>query len=118
MLKIRSATIASKTSPNRRPADVASTSRIDSGAGARASRRAELSSWPRANPRREDDRVTAKERILFQPYIAGRHAGVVPGQAVLCRSADDAHRRAEKAMAGGQVVGVHIVRVLDDAATG
>jgi hypothetical protein len=62
--------------------------------------------------------MTAKERILFQPYIAGRHAGVVPGQAVLCRSIDDAHWRAEKAMAGGRVVGVHIVRVHDDAAAG
>ena len=62
--------------------------------------------------------MTAKERILFQPYIAGRHAGVVPGQAVLCRSPDDARRRAEKAMAGGRVVGVHIVRVLDGATAG
>ena len=59
-----------------------------------------------------------RERIIFQPYIPGRGAAVVPGQAVLCRNADDARRRAEKAMAGGRVVGVHIIRVLDDDASG
>jgi len=62
--------------------------------------------------------VALKERILFQPYVSGRKAELLPGQAVLCRNTEEAHRRAEKAMAGGRVLGVHIVRVFDDAATG
>ncbi len=62
--------------------------------------------------------MAVKERIIFQPYIPGRGAGVVPGQAVLCRNPDDAQRRAEKAMGGGRVVGAHIIRVLDDEASG
>jgi hypothetical protein len=62
--------------------------------------------------------MAMKERIIFQPYMPGRGAGVVPGQAVQCRNPDDAQRRAEKAMAGGRVVGVHIIRVLDDETSG
>ncbi len=62
--------------------------------------------------------MTAKIRILFQPYVPGGGAGLVPGQVVQCRSADEAHRRAERALAGGRVVGVHIIRVLDDEAAG
>jgi hypothetical protein len=62
--------------------------------------------------------MAMKERIIFQPYIPGRGAGVVPGQAVQCWNLDDAQRRAEKAMAGGRVVGAHIIRVLDDETSG
>jgi hypothetical protein len=62
--------------------------------------------------------MTAKERIIFQPYMPGRGAGLVLGQAVQCRNPDEARRRAEKAMAGGRVVGVHIIRVLDDETSG
>ena len=62
--------------------------------------------------------MAMKERIIFQPYMPGRGAGVVPGQAIQCRNPDDAQRRAEKAMAGGRVVGVHIIRVLEDEASG
>ena len=62
--------------------------------------------------------MAVKERIIFQPYIPGRGAAVVPGQAVQCRNPDDAQRRAEKAMAGGRVVGAHIIRVLDDETSG
>jgi hypothetical protein len=58
--------------------------------------------------------MAVKERIIFQPYMPGRGAAVVPGPAVLCRSPEDAQRRAEKAISGGRVVGVHIIRVLDD----
>ena len=58
------------------------------------------------------------ERIIFQPYTQGRGGAVARGSAVLCRSLEEAQRRAEKAMAGGRVVGVHIIRVLDDEASG
>ena len=59
-----------------------------------------------------------KERIIFQPYMSGRGARVVLGQAVVCRDSEEAQRRAEKAMSGGHVVGAHIIRVSDDEATG
>jgi hypothetical protein len=62
--------------------------------------------------------VAPKERILFQPYVAGQRGKLLAGQAVLCRSADEAGRRAEKAMASGRVLGAHIVRTFDDEATG
>lgn len=59
-----------------------------------------------------------KERIIFQPYVPGRGAAVMPGLAVQCRNPDEAQRRVEKAMAGGRVVGAHIIRVLEDAESG
>jgi hypothetical protein len=62
--------------------------------------------------------MVAKERIIFQPYTTGRDNNVLPGQAVLCRNPEDAQQRAEKAMAGGRIVGAHILRVLDDEAAG
>jgi hypothetical protein len=62
--------------------------------------------------------VAPKERILFQPYVAGRRGSLQAGQAVLCRNVDEAGRRAEKAMEGGRVLGAHIVRTMDDEATG
>lgn len=62
--------------------------------------------------------MAATERIIFQPYVTGRGNSLAPGQGVLCRTSEEARRRAEKAMAGGRIVGAHIVRVLDDAAAG
>ena len=62
--------------------------------------------------------MAAKEHIVFQPYARGRGAGVIPGLAVICRNPEEAQRRAEKAMAGGRVVGAHIIRVHDDEASG
>jgi len=64
------------------------------------------------------DRMAVKERIIFQPYIPGRGAKVALGQAVVCRSPEEAQRRIEKAMAGGRVVGAHIIRVFDDESSG
>jgi hypothetical protein len=62
--------------------------------------------------------MAMKERIIFQPYVSGRGSAVLSGQAVLCRSVEEAQRRAEKAMAGGRAVGAHVIRVNDDAASG
>ena len=62
--------------------------------------------------------MAATERIIFQPYTSGRGSNLVAGQAVLCRTADNAKQRAEKAMAGGRIVGAHVIRVLEDAAAG
>lgn len=62
--------------------------------------------------------MAMKERIIFQPYVSGRGAAITLGQAVLCRSVEEAQRRAEKAMTGGRVIGAHVIRVSDDAASG
>ena len=62
--------------------------------------------------------MAANERILFQPYTAGKRGALKPGQAVPCRTPEEGMRRAEKAIAGGQVVGAHVVRVLADEEAG
>jgi hypothetical protein len=62
--------------------------------------------------------MAATERIIFQPYMPGRGDRLLPGEAVLCRTVDNARQRAEKALAGGRIVGAHIIRTLDDAAAG
>ncbi|MCC6915639.1 MAG: hypothetical protein IT566_18220 [Rhodospirillaceae bacterium] len=62
--------------------------------------------------------MAMKERIIFQPYMSAPGAALVSGQAVLCRSVEEAQRRAEKAMTGGRVVGAHVIRVSEDAAAG
>ena len=54
------------------------------------------------------------ERIIFQPYTQGKRGGLKPGQAMACRSPEDAQRRAEKGIASGMIVGGHIVRVMAD----
>lgn len=61
--------------------------------------------------------MVMKERIIFQSYVSAPGVAVVSGQAVLCRSVEEAQRRAEKAMMGGRVVGAHVIRVSDDAAS-
>lgn len=58
------------------------------------------------------------ERIIFQPYTAGRGDRLLPGEAVLCRTVDNAQQRAEKAMASSRIVGGQIIRVLEDAMAG
>lgn len=62
--------------------------------------------------------MVMKERIIFQPYMSAPGAALVSGQTVLCRSVEEAQRRAEKAMTGGRIVGAHVIRVSDDAASG
>jgi len=62
--------------------------------------------------------MAMKERIIFQAYLAGRGAAIVSGHAVLCQSVEEARRRAEKAMSGGRAIGAHVIRVMDDAASG
>jgi hypothetical protein len=62
--------------------------------------------------------MAASERILFQPYIAGKRGTPRPGQAVPCRTPEEGMHRAEKAIAGGQVVGAHVVRVVADEEAG
>ena len=62
--------------------------------------------------------MAASERILFQPYTAGKRGALKPGQAMPCRTPEEGRRRAEKAIAGGQVVDAHVVRVMADEEVG
>lgn len=62
--------------------------------------------------------MAASERIIFQPYVTGKRGSVAPGQAVPCRTREEAARRAEKAMAGGQVIGGHVLRMMADEELG
>ncbi len=62
--------------------------------------------------------MAASERILFQLYKFGKRGNLVPGKPVPCRNADEAMRRAEKAIAAGLVAGAHVVRVLADEEAG
>jgi len=43
--------------------------------------------------------MAVTERIIFQPYTAGTGDRLLPGEAVLCRTVENAQRRAEKAVA-------------------
>ena len=53
-------------------------------------------------------------QILYQPYVAGARGSLKAGPAVACRSADEGMRRAERALAGGSIVGAQVVRVTHD----
>jgi len=62
--------------------------------------------------------MAASERILFQPYTMGKRGALAAGKPVPCRTSEEGTRRAEKAIAGGQVVGAHVVRVVADEEVG
>jgi hypothetical protein len=58
--------------------------------------------------------VPATTRIIYQPYIKG----MKPGTPVVCRDPAEGERRAEKAMAGGSILGAQVVRVTIDEDAG
>ena len=62
--------------------------------------------------------MAVSERIIFQPYSAGKRGGLMPGKGVPCRNQEEAVRRAEKALAGGLVIGAHVVRFMADEEAG
>jgi hypothetical protein len=58
------------------------------------------------------------ERVIFLPYARGKRGAITPGVPVPCRNQAEAQRRAEKAMAGGGIIGAHVVRVTADEEAG
>ena len=56
------------------------------------------------------------QQIVYQPYIAGPRGSLKPGTPVICRTADEGLRRAERALAGGNILGAQIVRMVHDEA--
>ena len=54
-------------------------------------------------------------QIIYQPYVAGARGALKAGIPIVCRTADEGLRRAERALAGGSIVGARVVRVHHDA---
>ncbi len=55
-------------------------------------------------------------QVIYQPFVAGARGVLKAGIPIACRSADEGLRRAERAMAGGSVLGVQVVRMTHDDA--
>ena len=55
-----------------------------------------------------------KTQIVYQPYVAGPRGSLKVGVAVPCRSAEEGLRRAERAMAGGLILGAQVVEMSHD----
>ena len=60
--------------------------------------------------------MTSTTQIIYQPYVAGARGGLKTGVAVACRTPEEGIRRAERAMAGGSILGAEVVRVTHDTA--
>lgn len=61
--------------------------------------------------------MSSTTQIIYQPYVAGARGSLKAGVAVACRTPEEGLRRAERAMAGGSILGAEVVRVThDDAA--
>lgn len=58
--------------------------------------------------------MSSTTHIIYQPYTAGPRGTLKPGQAITCRTAEDGIRRAERAMAGGSIVGAQVVSLTHD----
>lgn len=58
--------------------------------------------------------MPATAQIIYQPYVTGARGALKPGIPIVCRTAEEGVRRAEKALAGGSIVGARVVRVLHD----
>ncbi len=58
--------------------------------------------------------MSSTTHIIYQPYITGPRGTLKPGQAISCRTAEDGLRRAERALAGGSIVGAQVVSMTHD----
>ena len=54
-------------------------------------------------------------QIIYQPYLSGARGNLKAGVAMVCRTPEEGIRRAERAMAGGSILGAEVVRVVHDA---
>jgi len=58
--------------------------------------------------------MSATGQIIYQPYLAGARGALKPGTPITCRTQEEGMLRAEKALAGGSIVGARVVRVWHD----
>lgn len=54
-------------------------------------------------------------QIIYQPYVAGARGALKAGIPVVCRTPEEGIRRAERALAGGSILGARVVRMHHDA---
>ena len=53
-------------------------------------------------------------QVIYQPYVAGARGALKAGVPIACRSAAEGLRRAERALAGGSVLGAQVVQMTHD----
>ena len=58
--------------------------------------------------------MPSSSQVIYQPYIAGARGALKAGTAIACRSPEEGIRRAERALAGGSILGAQVVRVTHD----
>lgn len=58
--------------------------------------------------------MATTSQIVYQPYVTGARGSLKAGVAVACRTPEEGIRRAERALAGGSIVGAEVVRVTHD----
>jgi hypothetical protein len=58
--------------------------------------------------------MSSTTQIIYQPYVAGPRGTLKAGLAIACRTAEDGLRRAERALAGGSILGAQVVRMTHD----
>ena len=59
--------------------------------------------------------MAATAQIIYQSYVAGARGALKPGVPVVCRTAEEGLRRAERALAGGSILGARLGRGLHDS---
>ncbi len=57
-------------------------------------------------------------QIIYQPYVQGPRGTLKAGPALACRTAEDGLRRAERALAGGSILGAQVVSMTHDDQAG
>ncbi len=57
-------------------------------------------------------------QIIYQPYVQGPRGTLKAVPALACRTAEDGLRRAERALAGGSILGAQVVSVTHDDQAG
>jgi hypothetical protein len=58
--------------------------------------------------------MASTTQIIYQPYVAGPRGSLKAGIPIACKSPDEGMRRAERAMAGGSILGAQVVRMTHD----
>ncbi len=62
--------------------------------------------------------MASTTRIIYQPFVSGARGALKAGPPMACRTADEGLRRAERALAGGSILGAQVVRVTHDDDSG
>lgn len=60
--------------------------------------------------------MSSTTQIIYQPYVAGARGNLKAGIAIACRTPEEGIRRAERALAGGSILGAEVVRMTHDTA--